>query len=65
MLCGIGGLLMACYPSALVPTNYNEYGHCYATDTPKEVFGSFAVIGLVLFGPLIVILMATLFWKKG
>jgi len=52
LLSGVGGLLMACRFSALIPANFHEYGNCYATDTPSEVFGSFAIIGLILVSPI-------------
>lgn len=52
LLSGVAGLLMACRSSALIPANFHQYGNCYATDTPAEVFGSFAMIGLILAGPI-------------
>lgn len=52
LLSGVGGLLLACHSSALIPANFNEYGNCFATDTPEEVFGSFAMIGLILVSPI-------------
>ena len=52
LLSGVGGLLLACHSSALIPANFHDYGNCHATDTPAEVFGSFAMIGLILAGPI-------------
>lgn len=64
LLAGVAGVLMACYPSALLPINFFEYGHCFATDTPKEVFGSFAMIGLIFIGPVLAIFVVTWTMKK-
>ncbi len=64
VVAGVAGLLMACYPSALQPMNFHEYGHCFATDTPKEVFGSFAIMGLIVIGPVLAIFFASRLAKK-
>ena len=62
LLAGIAGVLMACYPAALLPVNFDEYGHCFATDTPREVFGSFSMIGLIFIGPVMAIFVVT--WSR-
>jgi hypothetical protein len=46
--CGVAGLLTACRPSALIPKNFYGSGHCFASDQPVEVFGSFGILGLIL-----------------
>jgi hypothetical protein len=48
LVIGIAGLLTACRPSALIPANFYGSGHCFASDQPAEVFGSFGILGLVL-----------------
>ena len=64
LLSGVGGLLMACHSSALLPANFHEYGNCYATDTPSEVFGSFAMIGLILVSPIAAVVTIVRLAKK-
>jgi hypothetical protein len=55
---------MACHSSALIPANFHEYGNCHATDTPAEVFGSFAMLGLILVGPIAAVVTIVRLAKK-
>ncbi len=54
VLGGVGGLLMACHSSALIPANFYGAGNCHASDAPAEVFASFAFLGLILGGPILI-----------
>ncbi|MGB4827841.1 MAG: hypothetical protein WBP18_11315 [Paracoccaceae bacterium] len=53
-LSGLGGLLMVCHSSALIPANFHLNGNCHASDTPAEVAASFALLGLLLGAPLLI-----------
>ena len=64
LLSGVAGVLMACRTSALLPKNFNEYGHCDVTDDPSDVFASFAILGLIIIGPLLTIVMVSWFARK-
>jgi hypothetical protein len=44
---GMLGTLLVCRPDSLFPENFQMNGQCQATDTPREVFASFAILGLL------------------